>query len=99
MRLNSIVIVNLQGPQERFFGRLLDVATHGVTVRGIDLNAFGDWMDDVTHREESGVQPNTVFFPMQRIEKIILDEGIGALPSLSDTFLTKVGSAVEEQLE
>ena len=99
MRLNSIVIVNLQGPQERFFGRLLDVATHGVTVRGIDLNAFGDWMDDVTHREDSGVQPNTVFFPMQRIEKIILDEGIGALPSLSDTFLTKVGSAVEEQLE
>jgi len=99
MRLNSIVIVNLQGPQERFFGRLLDVATHGVTVRGIDLNAFGDWMDDVTHREESGVQPNTVFFPMQRIEKIILDEGIGVLPSLSDTFLTKVGSAVEEHLE
>jgi hypothetical protein len=99
MRLNSIVIVNLQGPQERFFGRLLDVATHGVTVRGIDLNAFGDWMDDVTHKEESGVQPNTVFFPMQRIEKIILDEGIGALPSLSDTFLTKVGSAVEEHLE
>jgi hypothetical protein len=36
---------------------------------------------------------------MQRIEKIILDEGIGALPSLSDTFLTKVGSAVEEHLE
>jgi hypothetical protein len=99
MRLNSIVIVSLQGPQERFFGRLLDVAIHGVTVRGIDLNAFGDWMDDVTHREESGVQPNTVFFPMQRIEKIILDEGIGALPSLSDTFLTKVGSAVEEHLE
>ena len=99
MKLNSIVIVNLHAPQERFFGRLLDVATHGVTVRGIDLNAFGDWMGHITTHEESGVQPNTVFFPMHRIEKIIQDEGIGALPSFADTFLTKVGAAVEEYLE
>jgi len=28
-----------------------------------------------------------------------MDEGIGALPSFSDTFLTKAGSAVEEHLE
>ena len=49
--------------------------------------------------EESGVQPNTVFFPIHRIEKIILDEGIGAIPSLSDTFLTKVGSGIEQHLE
>ena len=99
VKLNSIVIVNLQAPRERFFGRLLDIATYGVTVRGIDLNAFEDWMDHITHREESGVQPTTVFFPIHRIEKIILDEGIGALPSFSDTFLTKVGSAVEDHLE
>src|SRR5262245_64299156 len=87
VKLNSIVIVNLQTPRERFFGRLLDMATHGITVRGIDLNAFEDWMDHITHREESGVQPNTVFFPIHRSEKIILAEGIGAIPSLSDTLL------------
>ena len=99
MKLNSIVIINLQSPRERFFGRLLDLATHGVTVRGIDLNAFNDWMDHVTHREEMGVQPTTVFFPIHRIEKIILDEGIGAAPSFADTFLTKIGAAVDEYLE
>jgi hypothetical protein len=99
MKLNSIVIVNLHSPKERFFGRLLELATHGATVRGIDLNAFEDWMDHITHREESGVQPTTIFFPLHRIDKIILDEGIGAIPSLSDTFLTKVGSAVEDHLE
>lgn len=99
MKLNSIVIVNLQSPRERFFGRLMDMAMHGVTVRGIDLNAFADWMDHITHREESGVQPTTVFFPIHRIEKIIMDEGIGAIPSFADTFLTKVGSAVEGHLE
>jgi len=99
MKLNSIVIVNLQAPRERFFGCLLDISTAGVTVRGIDLNAFDDWMNHITYREESGVQPTTVFFPLHRIEKIILDEGIGAIPSLSDTFLTKVGSAVGDHLE
>ena len=99
MKLNSIVIVNLQQPHERFFGRLLDVATYGITVRGIDLNAFGDWMDNISHHEESGVQPTTVFYPIHRIEKIILDEGIGAIPSFSDTFLTKIGAAVSEYLE
>ena len=99
MKLNSIVIVNLQEPRERFFGRLLDIATHGITVRGIDLNAFEDWMDHISHREESGVQPTTVFYPIHRIEKIILDEGIGAIPSLSDTFLTRIGAAVSEYLE
>jgi hypothetical protein len=99
MKLNSIVIVNLQGPKERFFGRLLEIGTAGITVRGIDLNAFEDWMNDITYREESGVQPTTIFFPLHRIEKIIMDEGIGAIPSFADTFLTKVGSAVEEHLE
>jgi hypothetical protein len=99
MKTNSIVVVNLQSPKERFFGRLIEISTAGVTVRGIDLNSFYDWIDHVNSHEESGVQPTTIFFPLQRVEKIILDEGIGAIPSLSDTFLTKVGISVEEQLE
>src|SRR5919106_6445603 len=99
MKIDSIVIVNLQSPKERFFGRLLDISPTGVTVRGIDINAFEDWMDHITHREESGVQPTTIFFPLHRIEKIILDEGFGAIHSLSDTFLTKVGRTVQDHLE
>ncbi len=99
MKPDSIVVVNLQSPTERFFGRLIDILASGVTVRGIDLNAFDDWMNHINHREESGVQPTTIFFPLHRVEKIILDEGIGALPSLSDTFLTRVGDSVADHLE
>src|SRR3989442_2967670 len=99
MKLNSIVVVSLQAPKESFFGRLIDITAPGVTVRGIDLNAFDDWMNHINRREESGVQPTTIFFPLHRVEKIMLDEGIGAIPSLSDTFLTKVGSAVGDHLE
>ena len=99
MKIDSIVIVNLISPKQRFFGRLNDLTTAGVTVRGIDLDAFEDWMNNIQGREESGVQPTTTFFPLHRIEKIILDEGIGAIPSLSSTFLTRVGSRVEDHLE
>jgi hypothetical protein len=99
MKANAIVVVNLQSPRERFFGRLIEISTAGVTVRGIDLNSFYDWIDHVNSHEESGVQPTTIFFPLHRVEKIILDEGIGAIPSLADTFLTKVGISVEEELE
>jgi len=99
VKANSIVVISLQSPKERFFGRLVEISTAGVTVRGIDLNAFDDWMNHIKLREESGVQPTTIFFPLHRVEKIILDEGIGAIPSLSDTFLTKVGVSVEDHLE
>ena len=99
MKLNSIVVLNLQSPRERFFGRLIEISASGVTVRGIDLNAFDDWMNHINYREETGLQPTTIFFPLHRVEKIILDEGIGAIPSLSDTFLTKVGMSVEDHLE
>ena len=99
MKTNSIVIVNLLAPKERFFGRLVELGTAGVTVRGIDLNAFEDWVANVQERDESGVRPTTIFFPLHRVEKILLDENIGVIPSLSDTFFTKVGVTVSDQLE
>jgi hypothetical protein len=99
MKANSIVILNLLSPKERFFGRLIDLTTAGATVRGIDLNAFEDWMINVRDKEETGVRPTTIFFPLHRVEKILLDEGIGVIPSLADTFLTKVGTTVADELE
>ena len=98
MKPDSIVIINLANPWQRFFGRVIDITTAGLTVRGIDLDAFEDWMNTINLSEESGVQPTTVFFPLHRVEKVILDEGIGAIPSLSHTFLTKVGASVQDHL-
>ncbi len=99
MDLNSFVIVNLGNPQERFVGRLIEIGIAGVTLRGLDLNAFDDWMNDIATQEESGVRPTTIFFPLHRIEKMMLDEDIGGIPSLANTFLTKVGASVEDYLE
>jgi hypothetical protein len=60
MELNAIVIVNLRTPTERFFGRLMNLNHSGVTVRGVDLNAFEDWITNMREGEESGVRPSTI---------------------------------------
>jgi hypothetical protein len=99
MKIHSIVIANLASPRQRFLGKLLDVTPAGITVRGIDLEAFEDWINQIATQEESGVQATTTFFPLHRVEKMILDERLGEIPSLSNAFLTKVGTPIGEYLE
>jgi len=99
MKIDSIVVMNLTAPTQRFFGRLIDLNPSGITVRGVDLDAFDDWMDNIATDEESGVKPTTTFFPLHRVEKMVADEGNGAIPSLSQDFLTRVGCPVEDYLE
>ena len=47
MELNSIVIVSLYDPKERVWGQLLNLTQAGITVRGIDLNSFDDFIRQV----------------------------------------------------
>lgn len=98
MVINSFVIVNLHSPSERFVGRLIEIGQPGVTLRGLDLAGFDDWMNDIAREEPSGVRPSTIFFPLHRIEKILLDEDLGGIPSLSNTFLSRIGISIDEFL-
>jgi hypothetical protein len=98
MVLNSFVIVNLHSPSERFVGRLIEIGQPGVTLRGLDLAGFEDWMNDIVKEEQAGVCPSTIFFPLHRIDKILLDEDMGGVPSLSNTFLTRIGASINEFL-
>ena len=43
-------------------------------MRGIDLNCFDDFVRQVLHPEGDRVGLPTLFFPMQRVERISLDE-------------------------
>ena len=99
MQIDSIVIMNLLAPRQRFFGRLVALNPSGITIRGLDLDAFEDWMNHVAAEEEGGVSPTTTFFPLHRVEKMILDENNGVIPSLSTEFLTRVGDPVQKFLE
>ncbi|MDR3677831.1 MAG: hypothetical protein P4N24_20290 [Acidobacteriota bacterium] len=98
MELNSIVIVSLTSPKEKIWGQILLLEAKGVTVRGIGIETFDDFIRQVIQQEETGVSLNTVFFPMHRLERIIVDEPSGSIPSLSQRFHAKVGLTIQEYL-
>lgn len=99
MKLGSIVIVSLVAPHQRFIGRLLGIEPAGVTVRGIDMDGFEDWVGHVASADEAGVHPTTTFFPLHRVEKMIRDESTAALLSFADAFRKRVGRPIESYLE
>jgi len=99
MEPHSIVVVSLQSPKERLWGELVDISNAGVTVRGIDLSAFDDFISQVLHPEGDRIGLPTLFFPMLRIERIALDEARGSIPSMAEMFEKKVGRSLANYLE
>lgn len=98
MDAHSVVVVSLHSPKERLWGELLDISHAGVTMRGIDLSAFDDFISQVLHPEGDRIGLPTLFFPMVRIERIALDEARGSIPSLAETFERKVGRSLADYL-
>ena len=98
MELNSIVVVSLHSPREKIWGELVALNTAGITMRGIDLNSYDDFVRQVLHPEGDRVGLPTLFFPMQRVERISLDEPSGSIPSLADLFEQKVGRSLKDYL-
>ncbi|PYV38861.1 MAG: hypothetical protein DMG06_24605 [Acidobacteria bacterium] len=96
MKLNSIVVVSLHSPREKIWGELLGLNAAGVTLRGLDLNAFDDWLNQVNSEGQVGLA--TVFYPLYRVERIALDEPVGNIPSLAATFYQKIGLTLLEYL-
>jgi hypothetical protein len=98
VEINSIVIVSLISPKEKIWGQLTMLESRGATVRGIELDAFDDFLRQVIKQEETAVALNTVFIPMHRVERIIVDEPSGSIPSLAQRFHDKVGLTIHEYL-
>jgi hypothetical protein len=98
MDLHSIVIVSLHTPKEKIWGELLAISPSGITVRGIDLNSFDHLIREINEPSGERVGIPTVFFPMNRLERISLDEPSGAIPSMSELFARKVGRSLVDYL-
>jgi hypothetical protein len=98
VEVNCIVIVSLSSPKEKIWGQLLALNSAGVTVRGIDLASFDDFLRQLLDHEEATVGLATVFYPMHRVERIAQDEPSGSIPSLADRFRAKIGLTVQEYL-
>lgn len=91
MNIGEFVIVHLVGPKEKLWGILKDRDASGVTVRGLSLEGFDDWLREISRRDTVTVLPSTVFFPLHRVERIFLDETAGDFVSLADRFKRAVG--------
>lgn len=98
MDAHSIVVISLHSPKEKLWGELLDISSAGVTMRGIDLSSFDDFIAQVLHPEGDRVGLPSLFFPMLRIERIALDEARGSIPSLAEVFERKIGRSLAEYL-
>jgi hypothetical protein len=99
MERDSIVIVSLNAPREKIWGRLLSLDGAGVTIQGIDLNGFDDWLKQVVEAEPALLPLTTVFYPMHRVERIAQDEPSGDIQSIAERFHRRVGIALVEYLE
>ena len=97
MKLHSVVLVTLHTPKEKIWGLLLDITPAGITVCGIDLSTFEDWLSQVGTDEETGL--STLFYPLHRVERIAMDERMGKLPSLHDQFQQKTRKQLIDYLE
>ncbi len=98
MQPHSIVVVSLHSPKEKVWGELLEMSVAGVSLRGIDLGSFDDFVSQVLHPEGERVGLPTLFFPMLRVERIALDEPRGSIPSLAEMFEKKVGRTLRDYL-
>lgn len=76
---------------------MLDLNPAGVTLRGLELSAFDDWLNQVAAEEPLGLA--TTFYPLHRVERIALDEPVGDIPSLANTFSQKIGLTLLQYLD
>jgi hypothetical protein len=98
MEPHSIVVLSLHSPKEKLWGELVGISTAGITVRGIDLSSFDDFVSQVLHPDGDRMGLPTLFFPMLRIERIALDEARGSIPSLAEMFEKKAGVSIADYL-
>jgi hypothetical protein len=82
-----VVLVTLSNPREKFWGAILDISPAGLSVRGLDLNSFDDFVRLVRSGEPTSL--GAVFFPMHRVERVEIDARNGDIPSLQERFHSK----------
>ena len=91
------IVVVLHNPKEKYWGVLDEISAAGVFLRGLDLNAFDDWVAAVLHKEPF-IGLTDLFFPMWRIERVSRDEAAGGITSLYEQVERRTGLTVGELL-
>ena len=93
----AVVVIVLHTPREKCWRVIDEINPAGVFLRGLDLNAFDDWLSALMHSEPF-IGFGDLFFPMWRVERIARDEAAGGVPSLSEQVEKRTGLALQELL-
>jgi hypothetical protein len=94
----AFITLVLHSPREKCWGVLDRIDAAGVFLRGLDLNAFDDWVRSVAH-DEPFMGLSDLFFPMWRVERVSRDESAGGVPSLAEQFEQRTGQELKEFLK
>jgi hypothetical protein len=94
----DFVLVHLINPTEKFWGVLGQLGVAGVTLRGISVSSFDDWVAQAARREAPSLGLAAMFVPLFRVERLFLDETVGQVESYRERFRRRVGTAVEVYL-
>ena len=95
LKKGSPVLVVLHSPREKAWGMLDEVSSAGVFLRGLDLNAFDEWLRAIVH-DEPFLGFASLFFPMWRVERISKDESAGGVSSLAQQAEQRTGRTLED---
>ena len=95
----DLVILHLINPSEKFWGVLLEQGVAGITLRGISVSSFDDWMAQAARRDGSNALGlSTMFLPLFRVERMFRDEPVGEVESYAQRFERRVGLPVRDYL-
>jgi hypothetical protein len=89
------IILIMHSPREKVWGALHEINAAGAFVRGIDLNAFEDYIAAILH-DDPFFGLSDQFFPLWRIERLSRDEPSGEIPSLVEQFEQRTGRRIDE---
>lgn len=89
----QVVILYLQNPRERYWGAVRGLDGTGVVLQGSEIGGFEAWMRQVASGD-TDVLPSLQYFPLHRIEKILVDAASGGAPSLAEQFEQRIGRSL-----
>ena len=94
----AIVTVHLVNPTEKFWGVLERLEPVGVVFRGLSLEIFELWVNELVRGESVTLGLSTTFVPLFRVERIFLDEQVGEVESYRQRFERRTGLSAEVAL-
>lgn len=94
----KIAVLYLREPRARMIGAVRSLDALGVSLQGLDLDAWEDWVAQWTRGEPGPLTPSLQFFPLIRVEKLQADEDVPDLPSFARRFEERTGVRLDDAL-